>query len=326
MGLAAFSLCFVSCSSNNDEPEPPAVEDSFSHDMKEFAKRYNLPQDKILELQFLTGIAKEPTTLFYGLSESRNLAVFVCDTVANRTLYSNFAQLTFPVQKEFTLAYGEKASLPFLTFRPTGVAYTTPNSFAMAAYTQYSSSAYAKFARTQYRFFYNNGTLKVIECPQALGPQNSIEKVIPWYDGSYLFFYTGHSDNFDSAVACTKPDGSIIYECARPYFDFDYVDMLDFNRFIQPYSNTEAISVYASTGYVEAYASNIPESKELWQIKKVAPADFTFADNDRVELSNHSFSGSTLKFTVEVTSYNGTKLSYDVALSTDGKVEYSNIK
>ncbi len=107
--LGALMLGFHSCSSaTTDEPTPPNLEDSYTVARRDFSKRYNLPEDKIMRLNNFYGVGEDNIAVFTGTNDQNETAVIICDTIANKVLYSNFNQIKFDTNVEFSMPYGEK--------------------------------------------------------------------------------------------------------------------------------------------------------------------------------------------------------------------------
>ena len=102
------------------------------------------------------------------------------------------------------------------------------------------------------------------------------------------------------------------------YPNYDFLD----SDLLQPISNAECLSIQLKDGTITARAANIQKHTLLWQKKDIVIESYEYKSSDRVSLLNKSFSNGVLYFTIEVTTYIGTKTSYKVAVTSDGEVTF----
>ena len=327
--FGALMIGMPSCSSDpSDEPEPPVLEEESVHNRRALCKRFNLPEDKILNLNEFYGFGKDNLMIFTGTNEDNELTTIVCDTIANKTLYANYNQLKLAKELEFSFPYGEKKTLPYSAFQYSGIAIDGSN--LAAAYCAFygEGGAMNRCAFIHYRFFYHNGNLTVVELPQLTETMSKRESVMAWYNGSSLFYYNFDFDNPDlKLVTCYDKNGNLCYEAKYPYIreGYESYDLLRAD-IIQPFSVSNGIGVNYSSGKIHAFAVNIEEQTLLWNKKDVVIESYEYKDNDRVELTNQQFKNNTLTFTVDVTKYSGSKQSFNVAVTTEGVISFPSNK
>ncbi len=324
--LGVFSLGLVSCSSSENEPTPPFnLEDSSTYSRKELCKRYNLPEDKVLALQYLVGRGDGNIVIYTGSNENNEVVLIICDTLANKALYSNFAALTLPKTRHFTLPYGNEAELPFYSFGIDGF-FASGSSCAAAASALYRDDNFTnKFAFVHFRVFLNDGTLKLIEEPSHIETIQTRESLQRWYKNSALYTYNlNENRDFSGGLCCYSLYGDLIKETKYPYLNGSY-SILRAN-FVYPYDYSKAIAI--SKGYgnnIYAYSADVFDDSLLWLKNNITPSDIIIENSDKIEFSNQSFSNGLLKFTVNITKYNGDIKTYNVAISTDGQISYPTI-
>lgn len=322
--LGPLLLGFQSCSSDlEDEPIPPTIEDSNTAARREFCKRYNLPEDKIQCLNNFYGVGEDNIAIFTGTNDLNEAVVIICDTIANKALYSNFNLIKFNSNVEFSMPYGKKETLPFNAFQVCG--FTVNGNNVAGAYCGLygETGAITNFTFLHYRLLYNNGKMTVVKLPQATETLFLRERVEPWYDGGSIFYFGRDEENPDfKLVTCYDSSSNLCYEAQYPYFyeDYAYYDLFK-AALVQPISNNIAIGVEKDDGTLRLFAVNVMEHALLWK-KSVAIDSYEHKDSDRVVLANQAFKDDILTFTVEVTTYSGSKMSYNVAVTTDGDVSF----
>lgn len=193
--LSVLMFGFQSCSSDpKDEPTPPVTESYTTGARREFCKRYNLPEDKVLSLNNFNGVGEDNIAIYIGSNDQNEATVIICDTLSNKAIYSNFNQIKFNPELEFSMPYGEKKTLPFNSFQICGFAINGNNVagafcslYANPGKTQTSTS----MAFLHYHLFYNNGKMIVVELPLAKETLFKRESFKSWYNGGSIFYF-GH--------------------------------------------------------------------------------------------------------------------------------------
>lgn len=323
--LGALMLGFHSCSSDpTDEPTPPNLEDSNTVARRDFSKRYNLPEDKIMSLNNFYGVGEDNIAIFTGTNNLNETAIIICDTIANKALYSNFNQIKFNTNVDFSMPYGEKKTLPYNAFQVCSFAIKGGNVAGAYCGLYGEIGATSKFAFLHYHILYNNGKMTVEELPQATETLFKRESVKPWYNGGSIFYFGRDQENPDfKQVTCYDRNSNLCYEALYPYFYEDYTDYDLFNAtLVQPISNDSGIGVEKGDGTLHIFAINVLEHDLIWKKNDVAIDSYEHKTTDRMELTNQSFKNGVLTFTVEVTTYSGSKMSYNVAVTTDGDVSF----
>lgn len=326
VALVGSVFCFQACSSDNElDPVPPInIEDSNTVARRDFCKRYNLPEDKVMALNNLQGVAKDNIAIFSGANDLNQGAVIICDTIANKALYYNFNQIQFDNNVEFYMPYGEKKTLPFNDFY-IGEFTVDGDNIASASKALYCGTELMyNHAYLNYRLFYINGKMSVYQLPQLTETLYKKQHVIPWYDGTTIFYFNYDYDNPDlKLVSCYDKSGSSCYEAVYPYFSQDYTSYDLFStRITQPISISNGIGINHSNGTITAFAGDIEHHSMIWLKKDVAIEGYEYKESDRVSLIKKSFANDVLTFEVEVVRYNGDKNSYQVAVTTDGEVSF----
>ncbi len=326
--LSVLMFGFQSCSSDpKDEPTPPVTESYSTGARREFCKRYNLPEDKVMSLNNFNGVGDDNIAIYIGSNDQNEATVIICDTLSNKAIYSNFNQIKFNPELEFYMPYGEKKTLPFNSFQICGFAINGNNVagafcglYANPGKTQTSTS----MAFLHYHLFYNNGKMIVVELPLVKETLFKRECFKSWYNGGSIFYFGHDRENPDfKQVTCYDCNSNLCYEAQYPYF---YKDSSSYDLFeadlVQPISNTSGIGVEKLNGALRLFGINIMEHTILWEKKNVVIDSYEHKNDDRLELTNQSFKNNILTFTVAVTTYNGSKISYKVAVTTDGDVSF----
>ena len=323
--MGALMLGFQACTSDQiNEPTPPDLEDSNTVARREFCKRYNLPEDKIMSLKSFYGVGENNIAVFTGTNDMNEATVIICDTIANKALYSNFNQIKFDTNVEFSMPYGEKKTLPFNAFHVCSFTINGNNVAGAYCGLYGEPGATSQFAFLHYHILYNNGNMNIAKLPQTAETLFQRENVKLWYNGGSIFYFGRNQENPDfKQVTCYDINNNLCFEAKYPYF---YEDNSDYDLFnatlVQPISNDIGIGVEKGNGTLHLFAINVMEHKILWKKKDVAIDSYEHKTTDRVELANQAFKNDILTFTVEVTTYSGSKMSYNVAVTTDGDVSF----
>lgn len=326
IALGSMLFGFQGCHSDSDEPPaPPVLEDNTTVARRELCSRYGLPEEKIMDLKDLYAIAEGNIAVFSGINSERETAVIVCDTIANRVLYSNYSQIKFPEQVKFAFPYGESAVLSFNSFLPGSIA-KNGDKFAATYNALYGDGGLTgRSAYAHYRFFYDGHNFKIIEVPQDIATVYLRDKIRPWYNGSYLFNFPRQNEELNANfVACYDASGNLLYEAPYPYyFNGNSYDPLN-AKVVQPVSESVALGVNLNNGELFFFSMDIKESKLLWHQDNVDVVPGGSKDSDRMDITSYDYSNGILTMTVKVTSYDGTTASYKISISSEGEITSPN--
>ncbi|MCX4331230.1 MAG: hypothetical protein OSJ24_03420 [Muribaculaceae bacterium] len=324
--LSALMLGFQACSSDpEDEPTPKIMEDSYTVARRELCKRYNLPEDKIMSLNSFYCVGKDNIVVFFtGTNNLNEASIIICDTIVNKALYSNFNQIQFHSNVDFSMPYGEKRTLPFNAFQVCGFAINDNNVAGAYCGLYGEPGATSQFAFLHFHLLYNNEKMTIVELPQSTETLFQRERVKPWHNGGSIFYFGRDQENPDfKQVTCYDSNSNLCYEAQYPYFyeDYTYYDLFN-AALVQPISNDSGIGVEMGDGTLRLFAINVMEHTLLWKKKDVVIDSYEHNTTDRAELTNQAYKNDILTFTVEVTTYGGSKMSYNVAVTANGDVSF----
>ena len=315
----ALTALFTSCGS--DEPETESVitiEDVSVARQRQFAERYGLSKESVLELRSFSGIGSDNIGAYSGCKDG-NVAIFICDTLANKALYSNFNALSFQSKEEFLFPYGEKKQFDFSTFGLTSLA-KNPDLIAFSGYAVFGEAGTPNSACKYFQFLYFKCNLKCVERPHDVKRiYYDLDKVINWFDNSVLFYRNANKDYpNENKVVCFDKNGERKFDAPYPYFDEDHKVYDLFNAdIIQPLTMNTAIGIKESGGSITAFLTDVPNHKKIW-------ANSVHIDNykkrDIIEFENASFNNNIIEFYINITSFNGDKRRLLCKVDTNGNI------